>query len=206
MSDVAVLVSLISEQSPQSPTSHTIVAFIIRPLRILIAIIAVPYTLLRAILRALHIPIPLPPVPHGFSITGLGIGLGGTRPGSGGPPPTRDPKVAAERWIQSLEEETGCVSFSRARAAETEATGVASGSSSALHRRPGEDSNARVLPDFFIGSYESFARICAQESNPKIGCVILVSEEHDDVAAFKRYVERTALCISAYAVYLAAQP
>ena len=146
-----------------------------------------PYTLLRAILRALHIPLPLPPVPHAFSITGLGLGLSGGRPG-GNPPALKDPKAAAERWIQSLEEETGCVSFSRIHAAETEASGVASGSSSVHNRRPGDDDpNTRMLPDFFIGSYEQFARACAQESNPKIGCVIIVSDEHDDVAAFKRF-------------------
>lgn len=89
-----------------------------------------------------------------------------------------------------MEEETGCVVFSRTHAGETEASGVASGSSSVLNRRTGEDTNSRALPDFFIGSYEEFARICAQESDPRIGCIVLVSEEHDDVAAFKRYVLR----------------
>lgn len=146
-----------------------------------------PYTLLRVILRTLHIPLPLPPVPHAFSITGLGLSFGGSRPALG-PGPTKDPKVAAERWIQSLEEETGCVSITRAQATEGEASGVASGSSSVLNRRQIDDSNPRVLPEFFIGSYESFARACGKESDPKIGCVVLVSEEHDDVAAFKRSV------------------
>ena len=45
-----------------------------------------------------------------------------------------------------------------------------------------------VLPDFFIGSYEEFARTCARENDPKIGCVIIVSEEHDDDVEFKRFV------------------
>lgn len=170
----------------QPPNSNSIITFIVRPLRLLIAIIAVPYTLLRAILRTLHIPLPLPPVPLAFSITGLGLTLGGSRPGLGSAP-TRDPKVAAERWIQSLEEETGCVSFSRSQAGEGEASGVASGSSTVHSRRQGDESSARFLPDFFIGSYESFAKTCATEVNPKIGCVVIVSEEHDDVAAFKRY-------------------
>lgn len=103
-----------------------------------------------------------------------------------GPGPTKDPKVAAERWIRSLEEETGCVSFARSQAAEGEASGVASGSSAVLNRRQGDESSTRVLPDFFIGSYESFAKTCARENVPKIGCVVLVSEEHDDVATFKK--------------------
>lgn len=161
--------------------------YIFRPLRLLIAIIAVPYTLLRAILRTLHIPLPLPAVPPSFSIAGLGLSLGGAR-STMGPSSTRDPKVAAERWIQSLEEDTGCVSFSRAQPSEAEASGVASGSSAGLNRRQGDDANSRFLPDFFVGSYEVFARACAKETEPKIGCVVLVSEEHDDVATFKKQV------------------
>ncbi|GJE94004.1 hypothetical protein PsYK624_101720 [Phanerochaete sordida] len=168
-----------------TPTSNAVALFIIRPLRILIAIIAVPYTLLRAILRALRIPIPLPAVPPSFSITHMGLGISSAGL-SHRPTPSKDPKVAAERWIQSLEEETGCVSFSRAQAGEGEASGIASGSSSVLNRRTSDDANTRFLPDFFIGSYEAFARACASDSAPKIGCVILVSEEHDDVATFKR--------------------
>lgn len=165
--------------------SNAVVLYIFRPLRLLIAIIAVPYTLLRAILRTLHIPLPLPAVPPSFSIAGLGLSLGGAR-STMGPSSTRDPKVAAERWIQSLEEDTGCVSFSRAQPSEAEASGVASGSSAGLNRRQGDDANSRFLPDFFVGSYEVFARACAKETEPKIGCVVLVSEEHDDVATFKK--------------------
>ncbi|EKM53069.1 uncharacterized protein PHACADRAFT_259225 [Phanerochaete carnosa HHB-10118-sp] len=168
-----------------APTSNAVNIFLIRPLRILIAIIAVPYTLLRAILRALRIPIPLPAVPPAFSITTLGLGLSSSgfshRPSS-----TKDPKIAAERWIQSLEEETGCASFSRSQATEGETSGIASGSSSVLSRRVNDEANARFLPDFFVGGYEVFAKACAKESEPKIGCIVLVSEEHDDVATFKR--------------------
>lgn len=168
-----------------TPTTNAVALLIIRPLRILIAIIAVPYTLLRAILRALRIPIPLPAVPPSFSITTIGLGLGSAGI-SHRHSPSKDPKVAAERWIQSLEEETGCVLFSRAQAGEGEASGIASGSSTVHIRRTNDDANTRFLPDFFIGSYEAFAKACANETDPKIGCIILVSEEHDDVANFKR--------------------
>jgi FAS-associated factor 2 len=148
-------------------------------LRFIIALLAVPYAVLRVILRTLRIPIPLPPVPPTFSITGLGLNLG-LRPGLG-PPPVRDAKIAAERWVRALEEETGCISVSRSQG---EASGIASGSGS-VTRRVGE-TPLRVLPDFFIGSYESFVRILAKEDEAKIGCVVIVSEEHDDVAEFKR--------------------
>lgn len=91
--------------------------------------------------------------------------------------------------MRALEEETGCGAISRAQVPEGEASGVASGSSSnnITARRP-EDAPARVLPDFFIGSYESFVRTLAKENEAKVGCVVIVSEEHDDVAEFKRSV------------------
>ena len=114
------------------------------------------------------------------------IGDGGARAG--------DPRSAAERWVRALEEETGamCVSH-RGRApgesadgGDSVATGVAGPSTltaraSAWH----EDADVKVLPDFFIGSYEDFARMCLRDI--KIGCIVLVSDEHDDVAEFKRW-------------------
>ena len=78
------------------------------------------------------------------------------------------------------------MSLSRSQSTEGEASGVASGSSTVLNRRQGDDSNVRILPDFFIGSYEAFAKECAKEDEPRIGCIFIVSEEHDDVATFKR--------------------
>ena len=42
----------------------------------------------------------------------------------------------------------------------------------------------KLLPDFFLGGYEEFARTCQREL--KIGCVIIVSSEHDNDAEFKR--------------------
>ncbi|KAI0746339.1 hypothetical protein C8Q80DRAFT_767238 [Daedaleopsis nitida] len=46
------------------------------------------------------------------------------------------------------------------------------------------ESGLKVLPDFFLGEYEEFARMCQRDV--KIGCIIIVSDEHDDDAEFKR--------------------
>lgn len=102
-----------------------------------------------------------------------------------------DARGVAERWVRALEEETGAVRLSRrAVSSEGASSGVGSSGSAArisARKQVGEEGD-RMLSDFFLGSYEEFAKACAREDNPKLGCVILVSEEHDDVAEFKRYV------------------
>jgi FAS-associated factor 2 len=50
----------------------------------------------------------------------------------------------------------------------------------------GFDEGRKLLPDFTLGSYEEVLRMC--QRGAKIACVILVSDEHDDVAEFKRQV------------------
>lgn len=106
-----------------------------------------------------------------------------------------DPKGAAEQWVRTLEEETGAICLSRAKLRAREgssSSGVGPSTSTATTRSGKQDTleyDAEcVLPDFFIGSYEEFARTCARENDPKIGCVIIVSEEHDDDVEFKRFV------------------
>lgn len=102
-----------------------------------------------------------------------------------------DPRSVAERWVRSLEEEIGAVCVSskgRRRAEESANQSVASGvagPSNLTSRAWSDDAETKVIPDFFLGSYEEFARTCLRDI--RIGCVILVSEEHDDVAEFKRY-------------------
>ena len=115
------------------------------------------------------------------------------RPGVGAPP-VRDAKVAAERWVRGLEEETGCVSISGAQVPEGEASGVASGSASITRRNA--ELRARFLPDFFIGSYENFVRTLAKENEARVGCVIIVSEEHDDTPEFKRWSRSRLMAMS----------
>ena len=45
-----------------------------------------------------------------------------------------------------------------------------------------------ILSDFFLWSYEGFARAFWKDIDARVGCVILVSEEHDDVPGFKQSV------------------
>lgn len=56
-------------------------------------------------------------------------------------------------------------------------------SSANIRGRYGSTSR-KILPDFFLGSYEEALQTCQREA--KIGCIVLVSNEHDDVAEFKR--------------------
>jgi FAS-associated factor 2 len=103
-----------------------------------------------------------------------------------------------ERWIRELEEETGAVCIRKMGNIGTSSPGAASsaidaGPSNLTARgagmTPAVDSlledGRKVLPNFILGSYEEMLRTCKKEA--RIGCVILVSEEHDDVPAFKRY-------------------
>lgn len=102
-----------------------------------------------------------------------------------------DPRSVGDRWVRALEEETGAVCISRAGTANVAATTARVAGPSSLSSRGGIQNNGdiswdggKLLPDFTLGSYEDFLSICQKEA--KIACVILVSEEHDDVAEFKR--------------------
>jgi FAS-associated factor 2 len=97
--------------------------------------------------------------------------------------------------VRELEEETGAVCISRSTISsstkDAQSSGTEPGPSSrgliprTIYVAAGEGEEGRkLLPDFCTGSYEAFLKICQKEA--KIGCVILVSEEHDDVAEFKR--------------------
>lgn len=99
------------------------------------------------------------------------------------PPRPGNPADAAERWIRELEDETGAISVTRAAAS---ATGVDVNSDDALRRRDRGEGRGRLLPDFWVGSYESALKTAQKDARPM--CVILTSEEHDDTAEFKRFV------------------
>ena len=162
-----------------------------RPIRVVFNILAIPLypllSLLRFIFRALRLPVPnfAPFTFSTLSYRPLGPGAGRE---------AKDPKSVAERWVLALEEETGAVCISRSGRRRTDAsgssvaTGVAGPSTltargSAWDGSVGEG-DMKLLPDFFLGSYEEFARTCQKDM--KIGCIVIVSEEHDDVAEFKR--------------------
>ena len=94
-----------------------------------------------------------------------------------------------DRWLRELEEETGAISIGRLKQPRgtTSSFNTEPGQSSLTSRRKNGqiEDGRKLLPDFTISTYEEMLRLCQREM--KIGCVILVSEEHDDVLEFKRY-------------------
>lgn len=96
--------------------------------------------------------------------------------------------------MRALEDETGAVCISRASIPDIVASSGTDAGPSNLIPRTGAlgadkeifEEGRKLLPDFTLGSYEEVLRICQREA--KIACVILVSEEHDDVKEFKRLV------------------
>jgi FAS-associated factor 2 len=136
-------------------------------------------SIFRFIFGVLRIPIPQLP------FTSLNF----YRPLPSGP---SDPRSVADRWVRALEEETGAVCISRAGVAAAGASSGTDAGPSSLTSRTGGSTNdedifeegRKLLPDFTLGSYEEVLRMCQRET--KIACIILVSDEHDDVAEFKR--------------------
>ncbi|KAG6819550.1 hypothetical protein H0H93_010796, partial [Arthromyces matolae] len=120
----------------------------------------------RFILGLLHIPVPQ------FRFSGLSFYSTRPRRRFGGP----------DRWVRELEEETGAVSISTTSTTTAVETGAAGSSNLTSRSRLPED--VKVLPDFTLGSYDEALRTCEREA--RVGCIILVSEEHDDVPEFKR--------------------
>jgi len=102
-----------------------------------------------------------------------------------------DPSVVAERWVRELEEETGAVCISKAALMEAQGNTHGGdednepGPSSRVVKRRGT-TKMRTLPDFFLGGYDAALKAAQREA--RVLCVILTSEEHDDVPAFKREV------------------
>ncbi|KAA1477847.1 hypothetical protein DENSPDRAFT_845055 [Dentipellis sp. KUC8613] len=138
-------------------------------------------SLIRFVLTGLRFPLPA------LRLSLLNIYARFT--GQGQPrPPARDPYTVADRWVRALEDETGALCLSRARVDSATGVGAGAGPSSAapaLRSRYGSmGTGGRVLPDFVLGSYEEALRTCQREL--RVGCIVLVSEEHDDTAEFKR--------------------
>jgi len=166
-----------SRRPPNHPTS-------ILSRRTIYTLLTFPFSVLSSIFRfvfgVLHIPLP-----RSFATLNFLTPRG--------PPATHrqlpeDPKNVTDRWVRALEEETGAVCINRS-GNETAATGVAgpstaSVSASTLRSRGDGPTTGPVLPDFFLGSYEEAMRTCQRQL--KIGCIILVSDEHQDAAEFKR--------------------
>lgn len=130
------------------------------------------------------------------------IGSGG---GRGPANRATDPASVADRWVRQLEEETGAIcesrvglsdydssrysSISSGAKSHTQAPTAGPGPSTLSSRRSALSKNGGkggllTLPDFYMGSYETALRLAEKEMRAM--CVVLVSEEHDDVADFKR--------------------
>lgn len=111
-----------------------------------------------------------------------------------------DPASVADRWVRELEEETGAIRESRLGDVvgasgvmhESKVVGVSSstetqagpGPSTLSRRNENYKAYRQLIPEFYLGSYEDALDEAQREA--KLMCVILVSEEHDDVAEFKR--------------------
>lgn len=155
----------------------------------IIAFLAYPFQLLSSLFRfvfgILRIPVPrLPFLSLNFLTPRRHSPRAPTGNGRGGP----------DLWVRELEEETGAVCLSHARSMVS--TGVSSsvnvaGPSALSYRADAQGVSlvdgydGKLLPDFTLGSYEDTLRKLQKEL--RIGCVILVSEEHDDDAEFKKY-------------------
>ena len=166
-----------SRRLPNRPTSipsrWTIYTFFTFPFSVL-------SNVLRFIFGVLHIPLP-----RSFATLSFLTARG---PSTTHRQLPEDPKSVTDRWVRALEEETGAVCISRS-GNEAAATGVAgpsmaSASTSTLRSRGDGPTTSPLLPDFFLGSYEEAMRTCQRQL--KIGCIILVSDEHQDAAKFKR--------------------
>ncbi|KAJ7176563.1 hypothetical protein C8R46DRAFT_1213153 [Mycena filopes] len=141
-----------------SPWSFTLSGLFAFPFQLL-------STLLRFVFGVLRIPLPRP----------FAFNLALFRPRR--TPPRGD--GGADRWIRELEEETGAQCMSASASGVDVGTGA--GPSTLTHRAP---SDRKVLPDFTLGTYEDALRACQRDV--RIACIVLVSEEHDDVPEFKR--------------------
>ncbi|KZO90637.1 hypothetical protein CALVIDRAFT_542498 [Calocera viscosa TUFC12733] len=143
----------------------------------LVNIFALPITmsigllsnLLQFILRLLGIPVPRFLRTSSATYTSLR-----------GPPPIDDPMVAADRLVRQLEEETGAVCVSRVGLSLQDGETV-----STLSTTDGSEKR-KILPDFWIGSYKT--ALDTAKKDIRILCVILMSEEHQDMSEFRRNV------------------
>ncbi|EPQ51567.1 hypothetical protein GLOTRDRAFT_65747, partial [Gloeophyllum trabeum ATCC 11539] len=149
--------------------SNSTVSHLPRP-SMLFSLLAFPFNLISGILRTLYMLLRLP---FGLAPTRFSS-LTFLRGFSAASPKSVDPQSAADRWVRALEEETGATCISRA--------GLLGSAVEDLEAAAQD--GKKVLPDFVVSSYEEALRRCEREA--RIGCVVLVSEEHDDVAEFKR--------------------
>jgi len=143
------------------------------------SILTFPFHVLASIIRFVFhtLRIPLPRAPFSF--------LNFYRPLIARSSNRSNPYTVSDRWVRSLEEETGAHCLSRANPVSDAGPSTSQPQTNDFRSRLVAGSS-RLLPDFTIGSYDEILRLC--QSELRIGCIVLVSSEHDDVPDFKRYV------------------
>lgn len=159
---------------PANNTTNLLGSLLTWPLHILGSVFRFVFSVLR--IRVPHIPF--------LSFNFHSWWYLGRRPAARSGPRDR------HHWVTELEEETGAVCIGRSRASVVASGLDASGAGpSTLTSRLGaveDDPNQKYLPDFTFGTYEETLKIAQKEC--RVACIVLVSEEHDDTAEFKRYV------------------
>ncbi|TFK24079.1 hypothetical protein FA15DRAFT_756742 [Coprinopsis marcescibilis] len=163
-----------SPRRSQPPASSSFLALMTRPV---LTVLSFPLHLISSIFRFIFgvLRIPFPRF-HGLNF------YSPLRP-------RPQYRGGADRWLRELEEETGAISIGRVKAPKGVSSGTEAGPSTLSSRgttSAGDpvDENRLLLPDFVSGTYEEALKICQRDF--RVGCIILVSEEHDDVAQFKR--------------------
>ncbi|KAJ3569148.1 hypothetical protein NP233_g5243 [Leucocoprinus birnbaumii] len=147
--------------------------------RPLFSIIAFPLHILSSVFRFIFNILRIPVPQFRFSTLNFYRPLRPRPSHRGGP----------DKWVTELEEELGAVCIGKLRGPRGSAStsAVEAGPSRLTARNTQSDDPAeggKLLPDFKICGYEEFLRTCQREL--KVGCVILVTEEHDDTPEFKR--------------------
>lgn len=167
---------------------HTPPRFSVRVFFSLLSFVAYPITLTFSIISHVFrfLRIPLPRAPIGFSLASLTLSRGffSSLSANRAPRIPDSPTVSAERLIRDLEEETSAMVISRARAIQAESTPLAGPSH--IQDTFFTDTSRKLLPDFYVGSYDSALQLARQEARPL--CAILLSDEHDDTPAFKKTI------------------
>ena len=155
------------------PQNNYPLALVVRPF---LSLLTIPLHILSSVFRFIFGVLRIPVPQLRFSA------LNFYRPLSRRPRSAGTARGGPDRWLRELEEETGAISIGRSKLPKGTSSALDAGAS--LTARGTAQDTRKYLPDFTLCSYEDMLKTCQRES--KIGCVILVSDEHDDVPEFKK--------------------
>src|ERR1700761_3583898 len=145
-----------SQSVPQPSRNNTVANYAYIAVSRLAAVVALPLTLTLSLL-SYTLRLLRIPVPRPSAISLQSLFSSIWAPSTFTRRRYENPGTLAERWVHELEAEVG--------AGENEGS-------------------EKCIPEFYLGSYEDALNVARKEL--RIMCVVLVSEEHDDVAPFKR--------------------